>query len=212
MNTLRILYHLARADFLERVRRYSFLLSLGATVFLGYTIARGDFYLELEGYQGVFNSAWVGGMVSASTILILSLFGFYLVKNAVNRDIQTGVGQIIATSPISKQLYLLGKWLSNLAVLSTMVVVLALAAVVMQLLVGGVEQIDLLKIFLPFVLLAIPAMALVAALAVFFETISWLRGGIGNALYFFVWIFAIIVSQSSHIIWLDWSGRAQEML
>ena len=29
MNTLNVIYHLARADFLERVRRYSFLVMLG---------------------------------------------------------------------------------------------------------------------------------------------------------------------------------------
>ena len=32
MNTLRIIYHLARADFHERIRRYSFLLMLGLVV------------------------------------------------------------------------------------------------------------------------------------------------------------------------------------
>ena len=34
MTALRTLYHLARADFLERVRRYSFLVLLGLTVIL----------------------------------------------------------------------------------------------------------------------------------------------------------------------------------
>ena len=36
MNTMRVLYHLARADFLERVRRYSFLITLGLTVYIAY--------------------------------------------------------------------------------------------------------------------------------------------------------------------------------
>lgn len=40
MNTLRMLYHLTRADFLERIRRYSFLIILGLTIFAGYALFR----------------------------------------------------------------------------------------------------------------------------------------------------------------------------
>ena len=35
MTALRTLYHLAHADFLERVRRYSFVILLGVTAYLG---------------------------------------------------------------------------------------------------------------------------------------------------------------------------------
>jgi hypothetical protein len=41
MNAGRVIYHLARADFLERVRRYSFLVMLGLVVLLGYQTAIG---------------------------------------------------------------------------------------------------------------------------------------------------------------------------
>jgi len=200
------LYHLIRADFLERVRRYSFLLVLALTGYLGFAINRGDFYLELDGYRGVLNSAWVGGMMAASAILVLSLFGFYLVKNTIDRDITTGVGQIIATTPISRPQYLLGKWLSNFAVLLALIGLLALAAVVMQLLGGESTRLNLGQLLVPFLLLALPAMAAVAAIAIFFETISWLRGGLGNVIYFFVWIFAMVFALESKVLWFDWSG------
>ena len=36
MTAIRTLYHLVRADFLERARRYSFLILVGTTVYLGY--------------------------------------------------------------------------------------------------------------------------------------------------------------------------------
>ena len=36
MKTLRILFHLVRADFLERIRRYSFLIVLALTIWAGY--------------------------------------------------------------------------------------------------------------------------------------------------------------------------------
>jgi hypothetical protein len=37
-------------------------------------------------------------------------------------------------------------------------------------------------------------MALVSSLAVLFETIVWLRGGLGNILYFFLWLVTLIAS------------------
>ena len=63
MKSARIIYQLARADFLERVRRYSFLVMLGLVVFLGYQTAIGNMSLELGAYRGEFNSAWVGALL-----------------------------------------------------------------------------------------------------------------------------------------------------
>ncbi len=200
------LYHLIRADFLERVRRYNFLLVLALTLYLGFAISRGDFYLQLDGYRGILNSAWVGGMMTSCAVLILSLFGFYLVKNTIERDLETRVGQIIATTPLSRFQYLLGKWLSNFTVLLTLVGLLAVAAIVMQLLGGESATLNAWQLLAPFLLLAFPAMAIVAALALFFETIPWLRGGFGNVVYFFVWMFALIFALDRKNVWFDWSG------
>lgn len=154
MNTLRILYHLMRADFLERVRRYSFLITLGMTIFAGYVFVPSvdaDYVtLDLGGYRGVYDSAWIGSMVALLTTIFLSLAGFYLVKNAVDRDRHSGVGQIIATTPLSKPLYTLGKWLSNFAVLAVMVGVIAAAAGAMQLIRGEEVRIGLWALLSPF--------------------------------------------------------------
>ena len=58
MNSVRILYYLARADFLERVRRYSFLLMLGLVVWIGYLSASGQFPMWVTpDYVGITNSA-----------------------------------------------------------------------------------------------------------------------------------------------------------
>ncbi len=206
MSSVRVVYHLARADFLERVRQYGFLLVLAGTLYIGYAINRGDLYVALGGYSGVLNSAWVGGMVTASAVLLISLFGFYFVKNVIERDNQTGVGQIIATLPISRIVYCLGKWLSNWAVLSAFVGILAGAAVVMQAIGDDTSPVDFIALLLPFVLLAIPAMAFIAAVALFFETVCWLRGGFGNVLYFFFWTFALAGPFITMSTWMDWSG------
>lgn len=192
MGAARVAYHLARADFFERVRRYSFLITLGLAAFLGYQVAIGNLTLQLDTYRGEFNSAWVGSMLSVIATFFFGWFGFYLVKGSVGRDRETGVGQIMATTPLTRSLYTFGKWASNFAILMTMVGVLAVAGIGIQFLAGENMRLELGPMLAPYIFIAMPMMALVAALAVLFETIGFLSGGFGNIAYFFFFIFSII--------------------
>ena len=187
MMRARVLYHLARADFLERVRRYSFLLTLAFAAGLAFLTYSGTISLELGEYRGVYNSAWVGSMMTLVTTTFISLAGFYMVKNTIQRDRQTRVGLVLATTPMSKSLYTLGKALSNFAVLAAMVAVLAVAAVILQLARAEGGGLEPGKLLAPFIWVALPAMAMTAAIAVLFETLPVLRGGAGNVIYFFAW-------------------------
>lgn len=201
MSALRVLHHLARADFLERIRRYSFLIMLGLTLFLGYSVASGQLVLVIgQRYRGELNSAWVGGLMAAIVNFFLGLFGFYLIKNSVSRDYETGVGQIMAATPLKRPLYTLGKWASNLGVLSVMVAILMAVAVVMQWLYREVPAINWWALLSPLLLLTLPFMAFTAALAVLFEVIEGLRGGLGNVTYFF--LFIMVVTMLSAATWL----------
>ncbi|HUE22988.1 MAG TPA: hypothetical protein VMQ86_14985 [Bryobacteraceae bacterium] len=182
-----MLYHLARADFLERVRRYSFLLTLAFAVGLAFLAYTGTISLELGEYRGVYNSAWVGSMMALVTSTFITLAGFYMVKNTIQRDRQTRVGLVLATTPMSKSLYTLGKALSNFAVLALMVAVLAAAAAILQLARAESGSLEPGKLLAPFIWVALPAMAMTAAIAVLFETLPVLRGGVGNVIYFFAW-------------------------
>lgn len=64
MTILRTLYHLMHSDFLERSRRYSFLITLELTIFAAYLYlppsSTNDLLLGLGCYRGFYNSAWVG--------------------------------------------------------------------------------------------------------------------------------------------------------
>lgn len=186
MNSLHVLYQMARADFLERVRRYSFLVTLAFAVFLGYSAYSGRVVMKLGDYQGVYNTAWLSALMTLVTTTFLSLVGFYVVRNSVDRDQQTCVGRILAATPMTRFFYTAAKVVSNFAVLSAMVLVLMAAALVMQL-TKGVGSVHLGPLITPFLLVALPAMAVVAAMAVLFETSPVLRSGAGNVIYFFVW-------------------------
>jgi len=179
---------MVRADFLERVRRYSFLLTLGFSLYLGYGVYAGQINLRVNEYRGIENSAWLGTVIALVASMFLTLVGFYIVKNSIQRDRQTRVGQVLATTPISKSFYTLGKALSNFAVLAAMVLVLALAAFAIQLLRHEDLHVHLVALLAPLLVLGLTAVAITAALAVLFESLPILRGGVGNVLYFFLWI------------------------
>ena len=130
--------------------------------------------------------------------IFLTFAGFYVVKNTVDRDVSTGVGEILATTPITKVGYTVGKALSNFAVLRRD------AAgrwwprpAVMQWVRAEDRRIDPIALALPFVVLTLPIMAVVAAVAVLFETVRVLRGGLGNVAFFLLWIGGISTSAIS---------------
>jgi hypothetical protein len=201
MNHARILYEMMRADFLERVRRTSFLLALGFALFLAYAVYTGEVTLRLNDYSGVPNSAWLGCVIGLVASVWIPLVGFYIVKNSIERDRQTRVGQILASTPMTRPLYTLGKALSNFAVLAAMVVALGLAAVVIQLAnrhsPGPNPDLEVVKLLSPILLIGLSAVALTASLAVLFETLPGLKGGVGNVVYFFLWTGLIILGVPS---------------
>lgn len=192
--TINSIFHIAKADFLQRIRSYYFLITLAVCVFIIYSfvpaIDAGYRIVSLGNYRGFYNSAWIGSMV-AMCVPFFTLLGFYVINNAVKRDIDTGVGQIIATTRINRIQYLSGKLLSNFAVLLLMLTIIAFMTVVMFLLRGETSKLELGKLLLPLFILTVPAMFILASLALFFDSIKILsRGGI-NIAYFFLWIFIV---------------------
>ncbi len=191
MSMVRSIYHLVRADFLERVRQYSFLIVMGISVYAGYLLVPpvGAPYTAfvIHGCRGFYNSPWIGLVFGVLVCTLLSLIGFYLVKGSIKRDYVTRVGQIVATTPIRGPIYVMGKWLSNLAVLSLILAVLTMMAVIMQIVRGEDMNVDLLALISPIWLMGVPTLAAMAGVVVLFESISFLRSGLGNVIYFFVW-------------------------
>ena len=180
---------LALADFRERVRRFGFVAIVALAAFLGFQVITGFFQLRLGSYRGVLNAAWIGTLMALTLSFFLSLIGFYVTRGNVQRDRQTGVGQILAATPMSKLTYVLAKFASNVGVLLIVVGVLALAALAMLLIHGEDRTLDLAQLWLPFLVFAVPVALITAGLAVFFECAPLLRGSAGNVIYFFLWLF-----------------------
>ena len=191
MKRLRILYHLMLADFLERVRGYGFMWMLLFTVFITYLfIPALDAFqiagLQLGGYRAVYSSAWIGSMTTLLLGEFFLIFAFFLLKGTIERDRKTGVGQIIAATPVSRPVYMLGKWLSNVAVIGAMVAIIIVSAAVLQLMRGEELSLNVWLLSAPFLIVLLPALVVIAAVAVWFDSLNLLRGGLGNVIFFFL--------------------------
>ena len=196
LELIRPLYHIVRTSYLERVRRYGFLIVLGAAVAVGYSLvpASDDPYnaFVVFGHRGFYNSAWIGTVVGIVASTLLTLIGFFLVKDSVKHDSDTRVGEIIASTPVTGWMYILGKWLGNLAVLATILGVLTLIAPIMQFVRAEDLNLNVVALVAPIWLMGLPALALVSAVAVLFETLPLLRGSVGYLAYMLLFIWLII--------------------
>lgn len=211
------LWRLARADVRERTRRSGFLVSLLVMVWLAHGMMPPDhagyrtFDLN-DLYRPAYGAAWVGALSAMLTTVYLMFVGFYLVKGSVERDRRTGVGQILAAARVGGLRYLLAKTFSNVVVLMCMAAVVAVGALVMQQWIGEDRRIDLLATLLPFLWLTLPSAMFVSACAVFFDCVSFLRGGFGNIVWFFLLGFILSSGpmQGKHVSpFLDMTGGVQ---
>lgn len=179
------------ADFRDRTRRPAFLVTVFGSITLGYVAippASATYAMVKVGtFRGMYDSAYIGMMLAMIGSLWLPLFGFYVIRSSIARDISTGVGETLAASPLRTPMYLLGKYLSNLMVLAAMATALAFTAPVMQLLRSESTSLDMTALWFPIVLFCLPVLTVAAAAAIVFETIPFLRGGTGNILWFFVY-------------------------
>jgi hypothetical protein len=189
---------LARGDFLERTRRFGFLVTLAFSLYAGYAFLPPNHSayvtLRLGSYRGIYNSAWVGAAIALLTATFLGLIGFYLIKNAIERDRTTGVGQILAATPITRFSYVLSKALSNFALLGLIALAVALAGAVTQIARAEATSLQPAALLAPYLFLTLPSMLVIAAVAAFFECAPGLRGGAGNVAYFFFWSFGMVAS------------------
>jgi ABC-type transport system involved in multi-copper enzyme maturation permease subunit len=137
-----------RADFYNRSRQTSYLvillLMLLLTLFF-FPVTDANYQtLEINGYRGIYNSAWMGATLATLQVVFLPIICFYLIKNSVESDRNLAVSDLIAATPISKISFLAGKWLSNLSLLLGIALVMLVTTVFVQLWIGEDYQIQLL--------------------------------------------------------------------
>ena len=196
------LYRLTVADVRERTRSYAFLVTMLGVLFFGYLVITGGYTVQFGDCRTVYDAAWAGSLMAVCSSFMLAIAGFYLVKGSIKRDRETEVGQIVAATSIRGPVYLVSKFISNIAVLWFMAAVLALVAFVTLLFRNEAGAIDLWAFVFPFLIITVPATVFVASLAILFDTARWLRGSAGNVIYLFVAEMCIVLGML-HVPMLD---------
>jgi hypothetical protein len=194
---------IVRADFLIRFRRVSTLivfLLLSAFAYVWVPDPHtGRALMKIGGSRVIYNSAAIGLGTGMLASLFIGLAGFYVISNAVKRDIDTRCGTVIAATNVSSVEYLAGKFLGNVLFLLTFIGGFMVASMGMQA-VRGEAAVEPLVMVWQYGLIVGGTILFVAVMALVFECIPWLSGRMGDVFYFFLWAssFGVVASHMEH--------------
>ncbi|OPJ63998.1 hypothetical protein [Clostridium oryzae] len=203
MNSVYQIYYVGISDFLDRIRSKSILIISLLMIYISYLFFPQNntsiyytlkYYLHGFFYRGVYNSVWLGWVATIAFISIVTLIGFYFVRNAINRERHFLIGEITASTPIKSWIFIFGKTFSSFLFLLLQMCVVILVTAIMQFVRGESYCFQPIKLITPFLILGVPACFITAVIAIIFETIPFLAKSLGNVIYFFVWSGILVVS------------------
>jgi len=207
---------IVRADVLVRFRRLStlviFLLLSGSALLWVPAPSTGRTLIVINNHRALYNSGAIGMATAMLATLFVGLFGFYVVSNAVRRDVTSRCGFVAASTEMRTHEYLLGKFIGNVVFLTTFMTGFMLAAMAM-LVIRAEAPLQPLVFARQYAILIPSTIVFVSVLAIVFESIPWLSGRFGDVVYFFFWAAAmgVVVSSQEHgggrnLLYFDFNG------
>jgi hypothetical protein len=195
---MKTIFYFVKYNLIKQVRSYQFLLIIAIGVFLGFLCVpaktAGYELIYLGGVRGMYNSAWLGAMGALLPAILFWLPGFYLLRSQISEDKRLKMGNIIASTPISKFSYIMGKALANFMILTTLVLIFLIALIGMQLVRHENMHISLLQFIQPFLLQTVPYLIVLAALTILFDILPGIKRAFGNIVIFGIWIVLLSTS------------------
>ncbi len=181
---------IVRTDIHIRFRRIAAIMTLlfvGCGVYLIIPdLVSGRTLMEIGGQRVIYNSAAVALGTGIFCSFFILVAGFYLVSNSVRRDLLSGTGFLIGSSPVSNTEYIIGKFCGN-ALYLAVVMLMCLGSSMIMFLLRGERAIEPLVFLWVYAWLTIPAIIFTAAAAIAFESLPLLSGRFGDVVYFFLW-------------------------
>jgi hypothetical protein len=191
---------IVRADFLIRFRRLSTLVIFLLLSFFAYIWipdpSTGRTLMQIGKGRVLYNSAAIGMATAVLATIFIGLVGFYVTSNAVQRDLNSRCGFVIASTTMKTREYILGKFAGNVVFLVTFVTGFMLVSMAMVL-VRGEAPLQPLLFAKQYAILVPSAIVFVAAVSIVFESIRFLSGRFGDVVYFFLWATSLGVVASS---------------
>ncbi|HEX3069628.1 MAG TPA: hypothetical protein VHX14_13745 [Thermoanaerobaculia bacterium] len=185
---------IVRADFLIRFRRAStvivFLLLSGFAYVWVPATSTGRTLMQIHGARVLYNSAAIGMGTSMLASMFIGLFGFYVISNAVRRDVDSRCGYVMASTNMGTSEYIVGKFLGNVVFLSTFVFGFMLVSMAMQV-VRGEAPLEPLLFMKQYAIVTPSTIVFVSVVAIVFESIPFLSGRFGDVAYFFLYAMSL---------------------
>jgi hypothetical protein len=189
--TLHRLLAVVRADVMIRLRRPStavvfVLLSMVPYLWIP-DPSTGRALIQIDGSRALYNSAAIGMATAILGTVFIGLAGYYVISNALRRDVLTRCGYVIASTTMRGSEYIAGKFAGNVAFLSLFTLGYMGTAMAMVL-VRGEAPLEPFVFAMQYLLLLPPAIVFVSAVAILFECTPLLRTKFGDVLYFVLWV------------------------
>lgn len=189
MKPSRAVWGMARADFLERIRQFSFTAFCALIIFFTFWfVPRPTGFTALTIEPGVFlqgsDPSWMPMSAAMCSGMMLCVFGFAYLFGSVQRDRQSGILSLMRTSPTKRAAYLFGKLISDTMLLLCLLGVIMVAAfVTMEIRFPG-RFLSPWDFFSPFMAL-VPGLVFVSSFALLMECVPLMgrKSGLSIALF-----------------------------
>ncbi|MGZ4809962.1 MAG: hypothetical protein ACXV7D_11610, partial [Thermoanaerobaculia bacterium] len=170
----------------------------------------------IDGMRAIYNSAAIGMATALLATIFIGLIGFYVISNAVRRDLLSRCGFVAASTTMKSSEYIAGKFLGNVVFLSTFMAGFAAVSMAMVL-VRGEAPLEPWIFVKQYLLLVPPVIVFVSAMAILFEAVPFLSGKFGDVVYFIAWVssMGVVAAVTEHsgnptglISYFDFTGFA----
>ncbi|HIT89441.1 MAG TPA: hypothetical protein IAC41_03360 [Candidatus Merdenecus merdavium] len=205
------IYGIAKADFLERRRRFSFIIMIAVAVISIFFFVPNpeasvsSITINPNEFAQMSDISWILFATSICVGVFFPIVGGTYIKNGVETDRKYGLSDLAQTSGIKKSEYIFGKILANFFILLVLLIVLFLGSLFMSVIKFPGERIPV-KMLWVVVIGSLPNLIFCATVATGLEIIPIFKGNIGRnvgtILLFSIMIANIVSAVMKPISWI----------
>lgn len=197
-----IIYQILKADLLERTRRFSFLLICTFSMFLAFFSVPDveaplvSICMEPNIFNQGTNSSWISISIALCGGMLFPMIGFSFVKNNISMDRNNGLLYSMQSMNMKRGNYIIGKFLSNLIILTIMWIFVVIGAALMLPFQLPNQPLESYEFISPFIGMY-PGIIFTSAFAVILESISIISNKAGNAIGLTVLFVIFLINYSA---------------
>lgn len=197
-----IIYQILKADLLERTRRFSFLIMCIFSMFLAFFSVPNveaplvSICMEPNIFNQGSNPTWIPIAIALCGGMLFPMIGFSFVKNNISMDRNNGLLYSMQSMNMKRGNYIIGKFLSNLFILTLMCFFAIVGAVLMLPFQFPGQPFNVYDFISPFIGIY-PGIIFTSAFAIILESISFINNKTGNAIGLIVLFVIFLINYST---------------